>query len=127
MGSTIFLLWTHTGKENAIFNNSSQKDKQLVTANSHLATLNKGDGVLFDARILHCGNDNDTEKGSDWALFNFSFQNLKVKDNLGYAGSIRPGYAGAMNLRDISEALTAYGEGDKTPFAKYGDGIFRQV
>eukprot|EP00957_Ditylum_brightwellii_P148476 11304398-Ditylum_brightwellii.AAC.1 len=127
MGPTTFLLRTHTAKENAIFNDSSQKDKQLTTADSRLATLNKGDAVLFDARILHCGNANDMEKGSDRALFNFSFRNPKVKDNLGYAGSIRPGYAGAMNLRDISEALIAYGEGDKNPFAKYGDGIFRQV
>ena len=125
MGPTTFLLRTHTAKENAIFNDNSQKDDQLVTADSRLATLKKGDAVLFDARILHCGNANDAEKGSDRALFNFSFRNPKVVGSLGYAGSIRPGYTGAMTLGDMSEALAAYGDGDKKSFDKYGDGIFR--
>jgi len=125
MGPTTFLLRTHTAKEIAIFNDHSQKDDQLVTADSRLATLKKGDAVLFDARILHCGNANDAEKGSDRALFNFSFRNPKVVGSLGYAGSIRPGYTGAMTLGDMSEALAAYGEGDKKSFEKYGDGIFR--
>lgn len=123
MGPTTFLLRTHTAKAIAIFNDHSQKDEQLATADSRLATLKKGDAVLFDARILHCGNANDAEKGSDRALFNFSFRNPKVKSDLGYAGSIRPGYVGAMNLRDMSEALVAHGEGDKNAFAKYGDGM----
>mmetsp|Transcript_15435 Transcript_15435/g.17136 ORF Transcript_15435/g.17136 Transcript_15435/m.17136 type:complete len:409 (-) Transcript_15435:248-1474(-) len=125
MGPTTFLLRTHTAKENAIFNDYSQKDDQLVTADSRLATLKKGDAVLFDARILHCGNANDAEKGSDRALFNFSFRNPKVVGSLGYAGSIRPGYTGAMTLGDLSKSLDAYSEGDKKSFEKYGDGIFR--
>lgn len=125
MGPTTFLLRTHTAKENVIFNDHSQKDQQLVTANSRLATLKKGDAVLFDARILHCGNANDAEKGSDRALFNLSFRNPKVKGSLGYAGSIRPGYTGAMTLRDMSETLASYSEGNIDAFAKYGDGIFR--
>jgi len=125
MGPTTFLLRTHTTKENGIFNDHSQKDQQLATADSRLATLKKGDAVLFDARILHCGNANDVDKGFDRALFNFSFRNPKVKSSLGYAGSIRSGYTGAMTLRDMSEVLVAYGEGNKDAFAKYGDGIFR--
>mmetsp|Transcript_18435 Transcript_18435/g.21315 ORF Transcript_18435/g.21315 Transcript_18435/m.21315 type:complete len:401 (-) Transcript_18435:484-1686(-) len=125
MGPTTFLLRTHTIKENDIFNDHSQKDQQLATADSRLATLKKGDAVLFDARILHCGNANDADKGFDRALFNFSFRNPKVQGSLGYAGSIRSGYTGAMTLRDMREVLVAYGEGDNDAFAKYGDGISR--
>jgi len=125
MGPTTFLLRTHTIKENQIFNDYSQKDEQLVTANTRLATLKKGDAVLFDARILHCGNANDFEKGADRALFNFSFRNPEFTGNLGYAGSIRPGYTRAMTLQDMSECLAAYDDGDKNPFAKYGDGLSR--
>ena len=126
MGPTTFLLRTHTAKENAIFSDQSQKDEQLATANARLATLKKGDAVLFDARILHCGSANDAEKGSDRALFNFSFRNPKVKGYLGYAGSIRPGYVGAMTLGSMGEDLVAYSEGDINAFAKYGDGLSRR-
>lgn len=123
MGPTSFLLRTHTAKENAKFNDKSQKDDQLSNADCRLSTLNKGDAVLFDARILHCGNANDLEKGSTRALFNFSFRNPEVTGDLGYAGSIRPGYCGKMTLQDVGNALLAYSNGDREPFAKYGDGL----
>lgn len=126
MGPTSFLLRTHTAKGNGIFNDPSQevRDEQLSTADCRVSTLKKGDAVLFDARILHCGNANDLENGSTRALFNFSFRNPKVTGDLGYKGSIRPGYTHAMTLGDISDALIAYGDGsDKDSFAKYGDGL----
>lgn len=123
MGPTSFLLRTHTAKENAKFNDKSQKDDQLSNADCRLSTLNKGDAVLFDARILHCGNANDLEKGSTRALFNFSFRNPEVIGDLGYAGSIRPGYCGKMTLQDVGNALVAYSDEDREPFAKYGDGL----
>mmetsp|Transcript_20906 Transcript_20906/g.31854 ORF Transcript_20906/g.31854 Transcript_20906/m.31854 type:complete len:422 (+) Transcript_20906:162-1427(+) len=125
MGPTTFLLKTHSAKENAIFHSGDVvlKDEQLAKANSRLATLKKGDAALFDARILHCGNANDATKGSTRALFNFSFRNPKVTGDLGYEGSIRPGYCGAMTLRDVSDALVAYENGDKDPFEKYADGL----
>lgn len=125
MGPTTFLLRTHTQKENAKFNSGDKevKDEQLMKAKCRLATLKKGDAVLFDARILHCGNENDIDNGSTRALFNFSFRNSKVKGDLGYAGSIRPGYVQAMNLGDISDALDEYQNGNEDPFAKYSDGI----
>ncbi len=127
MGPTTFLLRTHTKKQNEMFNDPSQKDEQLQKANSRIATLHKGDAVLFDARILHCGNANDLETGSTRALFNFSFRNPKVSNSLGYEGSIRPGYCGAMNLGDISEILLEYEGGkNKDPFAKYLDGLPRR-
>ena len=123
MGPTTFLLKTHTAKQNAMFKDHSQKDDQLSKADARLATLKKGDAVLFDARILHCGNANDAEKGANRVLFNFSFRNPKVTGSLGYPGSIRPGYCGAMTLRNISDALVAHGDGDNDAFAKYGDGL----
>jgi len=123
MGPTTFLLRTHTKKQNDIFFDHDKRDAQLTKAKSRLATLNKGDAILFDARILHCGNANDGEKGSTRALFNFSFRNPKVTGDLGYEGSIRPGYCGAMNLRDITEMLVEYEKGDGNPFAKYSDGL----
>jgi len=126
MGPTSFLLRTHTAKGNDTFKDQSQevRDEQLSTADCRISTLKKGDAVLFDARILHCGNANDLENGSNRALFNFSFRNPKISGDLGYKGSIRPGYAQAMSLGDISDALGAYVDGrDKDPFAKYGDGL----
>ena len=47
MGPTNFLLRTHTAKENAILNDYFQKDYQLITANSRIATLKKGDAVII--------------------------------------------------------------------------------
>ena len=118
MGPTSFLLRTHTSKANVIFNSGDAEEKEelLLKSDCRLSTLKKGDAVLFDARLLHCGNANDE---ATRVLFNFSFRNPEVKGSLGYKGSIRPGYEGAMSLRDISNALDAYLEGDENPFAKY--------
>lgn len=125
MGATTFLLRTHTKIENEKFksNDMQVKDQQLSKVDCRLSTLKKGDAVLFDARILHCGNANDAIKGSTRALLNFSFRNPKVTGDLGYAGSIRPGYCGKMTLGDVGDALVAYGNGEVEPFGKYGDGL----
>ena len=126
MGPTTFLLKTHTKQENAKFMDQTQKDEQLKKADWRLSTLKKGDAVMFDARILHCGNANDPLKGSTRVMLNFSFRNPEITGNLGYPGSIRPGYCEAINLATIGEALAAYNNGDKEPFAKYGDGLSRK-
>jgi len=81
----------------------------------------KGSAVVFDARILHCGNANSSQTSR--ALFNFSFRNPLVQGNLGYEGSIRPGYGQKMTLSDVADALTSYQAGNKNPFAKYGSGL----
>jgi len=118
MGPTSFLLRTHTGEANAIFasGDMERKDEQLSNADCRMSTLRKGDAVLFDARTLHCGNANEEQTR---VLFNFSFRNPQVGGNLGYKGSIRPGYEGAMSLRGMADALVAYESGDENPFAKY--------
>jgi hypothetical protein len=123
MGPTSFLLRTHTEQASRAFNDYSLKDDQLVQADCRLGTLQKGDAILFDARILHCGNANKADAGSTRVMFNFSFRNPLVQGNLGYDGSIRPGYAGAMNLKDMGIALEEYAQGNMEPFEQYGDGI----
>lgn len=126
MGPTSFLLKTHTDKENRKFHDPSieVRDKQISSADHRISTLQKGDAVIFDARVLHCGNANDSENGSTRVLFNFSFRNPKVEGDLGYKGSIRPCYERKMKLKDLSDALVEY-ENDATidPFLKYGNGI----
>jgi hypothetical protein len=123
MGPTSFLLRTHTKEKNEKFNIQSEKDQLLEKAENRFSTLKKGDAVVFDARILHCGNANDPIDGSTRVLFNFSFRNPQVTGNLGYPGSIRPGYCGALTLQDIDDALVLYGAGDNNPFATYSDGL----
>jgi hypothetical protein len=125
MGPTSFLARTHTYEENITFQDSSKKDDQLSRADCRLATMKKGDAVLFDARLLHCGNANHPVNGSTRAMFNLSFRNPKVTGDLGYPGSMRPGYNGAVSLGDLSDALVSYESGSKEPFARYGDGLTR--
>ena len=114
--------------------NLESKNKVLQNADCRLSTLRKGDAVLFDARVLHCGNANDLEQGSTRVLFNFSFRNPEIEGNLGYPGSIRPGYCGAMTLQDVTTRVDAYYQNDNNsnnnnnnaePFAEYGDGLLR--
>ena len=118
MGPTSFLLRTNTGLENAIFSSGDmeRKNEQLSRADCRISTLRKGDAVLFDARCMHCGNSNEEKTR---VLFNYSFRNPQVVGNLGYKGSIRPGYEEAMTLNDLADALEAYKLGDYDPFAKY--------
>jgi len=123
MGPTTFLLGTHTLEERNKFDDCNQKDEQLASANARLALLKKGDAVLFDARVLHCGNANDADKGSTRAMFNFSFRNPAEVGNLGYCGSMRPGYVGRLSLGIVGDALKGYEEGSsENPFVKLGVG-----
>jgi hypothetical protein len=123
MGPTCFLPGSHTEKINELFNcgDAMQKDQVLAQAKAKLSTLKRGDCVLFDARTLHCGNAN--ESGETRALFNFSFRNPKVTGDLGYKGSMRPGYERVMKLKDVHEALVNYQGGELDPFLRYGNGM----
>jgi hypothetical protein len=123
MGPTSYLLGTHHSAETAAqFLDPAQKDDLLRNADCRLSLLNKGDAVVFDARILHCGNANVS--GNTRALFNFSFRNPQVTGDLGYAGSIRPGYYQQLTLQDVADALLQYERGiTADPFQKYGPGL----
>jgi ectoine hydroxylase-related dioxygenase (phytanoyl-CoA dioxygenase family) len=71
MGPTTFLVGTQSRKERDKFDDPSKKDEQLKNATSRVALLNKGDSVLFDARILHSGNANvDFDNDSMRMMFN---------------------------------------------------------
>ncbi|KAL7579940.1 hypothetical protein ACA910_004937 [Epithemia clementina (nom. ined.)] len=124
MGPTSFLLKTHTASQNTKFSSGDVevKNAQLSESDCRLSCLKKGDCVVFDARILHCGNAN-VSVDKPRALFNFSFRNPKVEGSLGYEGSIRPGYCEAMSLADVGAALVAHKKGDPDPFRKYGSGL----
>lgn len=131
MGPTTFLLGTHTREENSKFNSVDKevKDNQLRQADCRLSLLKKGDAVVFDARILHCGNANHPLRGGTRALLNLSFRNPLVRGSLGYDGSMRPGYTQAhMTLKDVTDCLARYSTIDSDayssdPFAKYGAGL----
>ena len=123
MGPTTFLLGTHTEEGNNRFNDKSTKDELIANADCRLATLKKGDAILFDARVIHCGSANNAATGSTRAILNFSFRNPVIRGDLGYAGSIRPGYVGAMKLSDLSDRLLEYEDGNDDPFAVYGNGL----
>ena len=126
MGPTQFLLKSHTKGAIDIFDGGDMdaKDDQLRNADCRLSLLKKGDAVLFDARVLHCGGANDADLGKTRVMLNFSFRNPKVTGDIGYKGSIMPGYVGAMSLGDVTEGLDMYKSGgDRDPFAKYGNGI----
>jgi Phytanoyl-CoA dioxygenase (PhyH) len=123
MGPTSFLLRTQTQDQNDQFTSLDEnvRNHQLTTADCRLSCLPKGSAVLFDARILHCGNANQSDRSR--ALFNFSFRNPAVTGSLGYEGSIRPAYCQAMTLADVGTALESYANGNQDPFIRYGSGL----
>jgi hypothetical protein len=127
MGPTSFLLKTNTAQAIDIFDSGDMdaKDEQLINADCRMATLKKGDAVIFDARVLHCGGANDGDHGATRVMLNFSFRNPKVKGDLGYKGSMMPGYVGVMTLGDVTNALCSYSGGELDPFSQYGNGLVR--
>lgn len=99
-------------------NSHSSGDSQFAAC--RLATMKRGDAIVFDARILSTPN---TNAGETYTMLNIGFRNPKVPNGIGYVGSLRPGYRGALNFGDLKGSLAAYGDGDGDAFKKYGDGI----
>jgi hypothetical protein len=110
MGPQTFFLNTHTSE-------SPQNSE------CRISTMKKGDAIVYDARILCSYGTNDAQTGSTSTTLNMSFRNPETQVDLGYVGSLRPGYRGAMNLGDLKGSLAAYVNGDGDAFQKYGDGI----
>ena len=86
MGPTTFL----RGTQGTPMPCQEDMDDLLESANVVVSSMKQGDVVVFDARILHCGNANICAKTTR-ALFNFSFRHPD-SGPLGYEGSIRKGY-----------------------------------
>lgn len=104
-------------------------DETLSEADVVVSTLKAGDAVVFDARILHCGNANSST--TTRAIFNFSFRRPD-SGPLGYEGSIRKGYIGRTCLGELLEVAdkingwgTPGGKGSegKTLEGVYGNGL----
>lgn len=96
----------------------------LHDADVVVSTLKAGDGVVFDARLLHCGNANT---GTTRAIFNFSFRRPD-SGALGYEGSIRKGYVEKTTLGELLEVadnLNGWNSRDdgKTLESVYGSGL----
>jgi hypothetical protein len=126
MGPTTFLRASHTETANAAFDHKGDEfDSLLQEAQPVEACLETGDLVVFDARVLHCGNANLAD--TDRALFNFSFKSPLVVGDIGYKGSMRPGYTRRkIKLGDVLAAIDEKKQKSADlPFALYGDGLSR--
>lgn len=61
MGHTTYLLRTHTDEAHKIFNSGIKQKEELIALSPVVQTrLKKGDCVIFDSRILHCGGANES-------------------------------------------------------------------
>jgi ectoine hydroxylase-related dioxygenase (phytanoyl-CoA dioxygenase family) len=63
MGHTTYLPRTHTDQAHKIFNAGVKQKENLISVAPAVQTrLKKGDCVIFDSRVLHCGGANSSEK-----------------------------------------------------------------
>ena len=61
----------------------------LVHARPLVATLEKGELLLFDSRALHCGGANLKDGGQRRALFYFSLKRAQSASGKSGAGTLR--------------------------------------
>ena len=63
MGHTLYLPKTHVKQAHDIFNAGIKQKENLIAASPPVKTkLTKGDVVIFDSRVLHCGGPNTSEQ-----------------------------------------------------------------
>ena len=80
MGPTVFLPGTHCSESHAAFNAPAEtgaKQALLASAPRQLGTLGRGDAMLFDSRLLHCGSANESDARR--VLFYFSFRAAEAR------------------------------------------------
>jgi hypothetical protein len=127
MGPTTFLRGSNTQAANTAFDQKGDAFDSFLSQQGEAvqSCLSTGDLVVFDARVLHCGNANESD--TERALFNFSFRNPLVTGPMGYKGSMRPGYANdQMTLGDVLEVVDGGKSGvqpSESLFARYGNGL----
>lgn len=73
MGGTIFLPKTNTVEHHRLLKDHSARDAMLQSSPNKLSTLGVGDCSLYDARLLHAGGANTSDKRR--ILFYFTFRN----------------------------------------------------
>jgi len=126
MGPTVFFPRTNNVKDHSEWKKGGVSfDEYLRTKVPKFALLKKGDLIVYDPLVLHCGAANLVETGSVRSLFNVGFRNPKVVGDFGYQGSMRPGYKGKMTFGMLKQCLKNYRVTGATvdPFAKYGNGL----
>ena len=121
MGPTTFLRGT---QDAPLPGDTNDMDRLLEQANVVVSTMKQGDLVVFDARVLHCGNA-DVNTETTRALFNFSFRRPD-SGPLGYEGSIRKEYIGKKTLGEllqVADNVDGWGSNGKTLESVLGDGL----
>ena len=84
MGPTVWLPHTHTADAHAAFNAppaSGAKRALLASSPRQLGVVGRGDAVLFDSRLLHCGTANESDARR--VIFYFSFRAAAAQVPLG--------------------------------------------
>lgn len=124
MGPTVFFPRTNNPKDHGEWKRPATFDDYLREKTPKFALLKKGDLIVYDPLVLHCGAANLLETGAVRSLFNVGFRNPKVQGDFGYGGSMRPGYQGQMTFGQLKKCLSRYKKGTPVdPFAKYGNGL----
>ena len=63
MGHTTFIPRTHTPDAHLLWNRGQKQKESLIASLPAVQSgLKKGDVVIFDSRLLHCGGSNDSQK-----------------------------------------------------------------
>ena len=80
MGHTVFLPRTHIPEAHILWNTNQKQKEKFISCNTAVeSNLKRGDVVIFDSRILHCGTANTSNlqrilfyftlsKAPDWPL-----------------------------------------------------------
>jgi len=124
MGPTVFFPRTNNAKDHSEWKKGGVAfDLYLRTKVPKFALLKKGDLIVYDPLVLHCGAANLVGTGSVRSLFNVGFRTNNAGD-FGYQGSMRPGYKEKMTFGMMKQCLKNYRDCPSVdPFAKYGNGL----
>ena len=103
MGPTIFLPGSHTEEAHAAYlTGADEKTRLLRTGPVTRGLLRRGDATLYDSRLLHCGDANDSRERR--VLFYFSFR-ARGAPEPSNAGSLQHGLRGKYSLQDTEHWL----------------------
>ena len=103
MGPTVLWAGTHTAAAHAAW----EEDKAgfLGGARARVGALAKGDVLLFDSRLLHCGGEN---RAARRALFYFSFKRRGEWRGVG-PGTLQGGLRGRCTLENVASGVSKDG------------------